>query len=92
MYVAIPAFGKQLQAESPGLMGGSGGALALLGGPHTIDVPRRYVASNDKSESTRQAAKKSTFVWLYMIQASQARPWEASWSLRVIMKACWKLS
>ena len=58
MHVTIPAFGKQLQAESPGLMGGSGGALALLGGPHTIDMPRRYVASNDKSESTRQAAKK----------------------------------
>jgi len=55
MHVTIPAFGKQLQAESPGLMGGSGGAL--LGGPHTIDMHRRYVASNDKSESTRQAAK-----------------------------------
>jgi len=62
MHVAIPAFGKQLQAESPGLMGGSGGALALLGGPHTIDMPRRYVASNDKSESTRQAAKKNIYV------------------------------
>ena len=27
MLVTIPAFGKQLQAEIPGLMGASGGAL-----------------------------------------------------------------
>ena len=41
MHVTIPAFGKQLQAESPGLMGGSGGALVGKLGPASdpLEVP-----------------------------------------------------